>query len=161
MGAAKLPGQLTNRKEIGMDNSQSSRTRVKVVRWIGRVLSAIIFVIFGFVWISEVTGRIGLTSPPPGGLPPLSVADTIQFYSMGVMLIGLGIAWKWELAGGLITLIPAIIDAIINPRAFTVVLLIATPAILFLLCWWWSRSFKPMAESLARTDSTTSPPTNA
>ena len=161
MGGAKLPGHSTNRKGKAMDNSQSSHTRVKVVRWIGRVLSALIIVVFGFVWMSEVTGRLGWTSPPPGGLHPLSAVDAIQFYSMAVILIGLGIAWKYELAGSLITLIPIIVDGMLNPRALIVILFTAAPAILFLLCWWWNRSLRSTEKSIARTNSTAPPPTNA
>ncbi len=134
---------------------------VKVIRIVARALSALIILFFGFVFVGELASRIGLTPAPSGGLPPLSTVDAIQFYSMAVMFIGLGLAWKWELAGSLITLLPAIMDGILNPRALMVVLLIAAPAILFLVCWWRSPSPKVAENSVAKTDSTTSPPTNA
>ncbi len=144
-----------------MDGSSSSQSRVKVVRLVARVLSIVIILLFGIVFIPEFTGRIGLTAPPPGGLPPLSMVDAIQFYSMFVILIGLGIAWKWELVGSLITIIPMVIDGILNPRALMVVLVIAAPAILFLLCWWWSRSSRSAEARVSETDSTAPPPSDA
>ena len=145
-----------------MDNLKSLfDSRIRTIRWIARIYSVLVILLFGIFFIIELTGRIGLTSPPAGGLPPLSTADAIQFYSMGVMLIGLGMAWRWEMVGGSITLIPAIIDGVINPRAFIVVILIVAPAIVFLLCWWWTRSFRLTENRMAETNSTAPPPTNA
>jgi hypothetical protein len=63
-----------------------------------------------------------------------------------LMLIGLGIAWKWELVGALISLVGFIGAMILNPDMRTnpmMYLFYAVPAILFLLCWWRSKSLRP------------------
>jgi len=54
-----------------------------------------------------------------------------------LMLVGLGIAWKWELIGGVISLIGFIGVGILKPDAMKMPMLYLFPlaAILFLICW--------------------------
>jgi hypothetical protein len=65
---------------------------------------------------------------------------------MGViMLLGLGLAWKWELVGALLGLLGFIGVLMFNPGMLTkpLMYIIPTTAILFLLCWWSSKSHRP------------------
>jgi len=60
---------------------------------------------------------------------------------MVISLAGLGVAWKWELLGGAMTLGAVLIGAVVNWRAFvSLTALIPLAAILFLLSWWMSRT---------------------
>ena len=145
-----------------MDNPQStSQARVKRIRWFARIFGLLVILLLCIVFVPEFAGRLGLAPPPPGGLPSLSTADAIQFYSMAIILIGLVVGWKWELAGGVITLLPGIIDGFLNPRSVIFVSVIVAPGILFLVCWWWTRSFRMEEKAAERTDSTTPTSTNA
>lgn len=158
MGGAKLLGFVNNRMETHMDGSQSSsHSRVKVVRWIARVLSGVLILTFSFFFLAEEVFR---DSPRK---EPLSVNAIEQLVLMAVVLISYGFAWKKELLGGSIALLGFIGIGIINPRVLSVPIMYLVPltAVLFLLCWWWSRSFRLTEKSASKTDSTTSPPTNA
>jgi hypothetical protein len=58
------------------------------------------------------------------------------------MLIGLGLAWKWEFPGALISLVAFIGICIVNAHALreSTLYIVPTTAILFLVSWWSSRS---------------------
>ena len=134
---------------------------VKGIRAVARVLSVFIVLFWGFLFISEFTGRIGLTSPASGGFSPLSTIDALQFYSIPIILIGLCLAWKWELVGGFIAFPLAFFIVVLNPSALIPMSVIATTAVLFLICGWWSRFMRATQSSVALPDSTSAPPTNA
>jgi len=138
----------------------SSNPRLKILRWIARIYSAIIIFVLGFASVSELLGRLGLAPLPPQAAP-LSTVDAIQFSSFFVILIGFAIAWKWELVGGLIVVIPIAIDVTLNPSSLKLLIFVAPAAILFLLCWWWSRLLRFGEKIVTETNSTTAPPTNA
>lgn len=59
-----------------------------------------------------------------------------------LMIVGLGLAWKWELIGGLISLVGYIGVVILNPDVISMPLFYLFPltAILFLVCWFLSKS---------------------
>jgi hypothetical protein len=134
---------------------------VKGIRVVARVLSVLIVMFWGFLFISEFTGRVGLTPPPSGAFSPLSTVDALQFYSIPVILIGLCLAWKWELVGGFIALPLALFIVVLNPNAVIPMSVIATTAVLFLMCGWWSRVMRATQSRVALPDSTSTPPTNA
>jgi hypothetical protein len=60
---------------------------------------------------------------------------------MVISLVGLAVAWKWELTGATMTLVAVVIGAVINWRvlAFPITLIPLT-ACLFLLSWWMNRT---------------------
>ncbi len=107
---------------------------IKILRWILRVLSGLIIVFFLFMFIGET-----LFNPKPG--KPMSINEIIQLSVNGIGLIGLGLAWKWELMGGIIALVAFIVLAIINPIILKGPLLFIWPiiAILFIVLWALSR----------------------
>ena len=110
-------------KSTASSNSQS----IKVIRWIARVISLLMILLTLFFMIAE--GGVGA---------PLRIIVV-----MGVlMLVGLGLAWKWEFLGASISLVGFIGVMILNPdmRTKPAMYLYAVVAILFLLCWWQSKS---------------------
>ncbi|MCL4512334.1 MAG: hypothetical protein M1470_14935 [Bacteroidetes bacterium] len=131
-----------------MDSSQSSsHSKVKVVRWIARVLSGLLILTFSFFFLGEEVFR---DSPRK---EPLSANGIEQLVLMAVVLISYGFAWKKELLGGSIALLGFIGISIINPRVLSgpIMYLFPLTAILFLLCWWWSKSPRPAEKNVGQT----------
>ncbi|MDX2429672.1 MAG: hypothetical protein QNK35_01990 [Bacteroides sp.] len=106
----------------------------KELRWILRGFSGLIIVFFLFMFIGE-------TLDSESG-KPLTNNAILQLSVIGIGLIGLGLAWKWELTGGIIALIAFIGLAIINPDTLQPSLLFIYPgtAILFIMLWAISRN---------------------
>jgi hypothetical protein len=108
----------------------------KELWWTTRVLSGLIiaFSIFMFIGYRFF----------PGSREPatLSTSDIIGFSIVGIGFIALIVAWKWELIGGIISLIAFLGSAIIFP-----LILIPSPmyiwpatAVLFIVLWKKSRT---------------------
>ncbi len=106
----------------------------KELRWILRGLSGLIIAFFLLMFIGE-----SLNSESS---EPMSANSILQLSVMGIGLIGLGLAWKWELIGGIIALVTFIVLAIINPTVLQSSLLLIYPAtaILFIVLWAISRN---------------------
>ena len=102
---------------------------IKILRWILRVLSGIIILFLLFMFIGE---NFGSESGDP-----LTTNAIIQLSVTAIGLIGLGLAWKWELPGGIIALVAFIVLAIINPVILKAPLMYIWPiiAILFIVLW--------------------------
>jgi hypothetical protein len=118
------------RKE-GQDRSE--RHWITIIRWTARTVSLLFVLIgLGIVIVNQIFRYY-----------PRSEAVSVVPLVLGVvMFIGLGLAWKWELPGALIALIAFIGLSIVNPDLMTWLphYIVLTTAILFLLCWWLSRS---------------------
>ena len=101
-------------------------TSIKTFRWTLRVLSGIFILFFLFMFIGE--------SLDSESSEPMSANSILQLSVMGIGLIGLGLAWKWELTGGIIALAAYVGLAIINPDTlhFSLLLLYPATAILFM-----------------------------
>ena len=120
-----------------MPPSTNSRLTVAatVARWIARVLSALILLFWGFFIVAHAFGDEG------GASRPLNTNDYILFAMMAVWLVGLSVAWRWELTGGMMTLAGLLIAAVVNWRVLTFPgILIAVTAVLFLSSWWIRRT---------------------
>ena len=73
----------------------------------------------------------------------------------GVFLLGgLGLAWKWELIGALVSLIGFIGIGILSPDAMKMPMMYLFPltAILFLICWWLSKSQSSKMKNIGYDD---------
>jgi hypothetical protein len=99
----------------------------KELHWILRGLSGLF--IAGFV--------IGENSSSPLINNALTDNVILQLSVAGMGMIGLGVAWKWELIGGILALIASIGLIIINPSLLDYGLLLIWPitAILFIVLW--------------------------
>jgi hypothetical protein len=115
----------------------------KVMRWIARIISLLFILATLFFFMAEEVFRDHpRTVPLPIG--PLVMG--------ALLLVGLGLAWKWELVGALIALVGFIGVSIVNPDALTKAAwyIFAVPPILFLLCWWWSKSPRPAESNMSQ-----------
>ena len=106
----------------------------KELRWILRGLSGLFIAFFLLMFIGEnldsETGK------------PLTNNAILQLSVTGVGLIGLGLAWKWELIGGIIASATFIVLAIINPSVLESLIVAIWPltGILFIVLWALSRN---------------------
>jgi hypothetical protein len=124
------------------------------IRWIARiwgglVLLAALLIFGGYAWSWVTTGVADPHAvedyPPIENLPPLL---------MFVAALGLGIAWRWERLGGAITVASQLVTLPVLlvhwpiaerfPRyllaPYGTWLIVAIPGVLFLVCWWRSRT---------------------
>jgi hypothetical protein len=102
------------------------------VRWAARILSVPVLLVWGF---SIIVCAVGPVRSLPATLP-----DSVAYVAMIVALLALAVAWKWELAGSLLSLAGVAVGAAYNWRGLlfpgAVVPLVA---VLFLLSWWLNR----------------------
>jgi hypothetical protein len=118
---------------------------VKTIRWIARIWSVLVTVFIGMIFIDPFAGG-------PGPIAPL---DLFLLSLTGVAILGLWTAWRWELAGGIFTLamlfVREIAWVILKGRWLLGFLflwiLIAPPAILFLIAWRLERKAKQSPRS--------------
>ncbi|MGD0017290.1 MAG: hypothetical protein ABSC38_07230 [Verrucomicrobiia bacterium] len=113
-----------------------SRTE-KTVRWIARILSVLIILFWGLFITAPLVGSI--RGEHSSG--PLSMHDRMGLTLMFAWLLGLALAWKWELAGAALTLTAILIEAFFINWKVVMGLGMLPPitALLFLLCWWIGR----------------------
>lgn len=105
-----------------------------VTRWGARFLSALILLFWGFFIVANLVGDAERSSRP------LNTTDYIIMTTLGLALTGLGLAWKWELAGGLLTLGAVALCAVANWKVLVFPgTLIPVTACLFLFSWWLNR----------------------
>jgi hypothetical protein len=102
------------------------------VRWIARTWSILVF----------VAALVVIFTNPPGTKPVL-VADWFLLSLWGVAILGLLLAWRWQLVGAIITIATMFIRElawVILKGGWSVYILIVwlfvvAPAILFLVAW--------------------------
>ena len=110
---------------------------VNWIRWAVRILSLLF--VAGCLYIIIGESLEGRDRPDN---PPLTARALVELEIMVVSLLGLLLAWKWELAGGIVALAFYVLGGIINPgllRLYPV----AIAAILFLTCWSLGRLPRP------------------
>jgi hypothetical protein len=99
------------------------------LRWGARILSSVILLFWGWLLLAHVVGEEG------GDSRPLVIGDYVVLTATVVSLVGLAVAWKWELVGGILTLAATLIAAFVNWRVLTFpCVLIAIAGLLFLIC---------------------------
>ncbi len=71
----------------------------------------------------------------------MSADSIVQLVLFGIVLLGLGLAWKWELTGGIVAIVAFLGLANVNPGIgqFPLLFLYPGTAILFILLWAISR----------------------
>lgn len=108
---------------------------VIIIRWIARILSVFILLFWGYFIVAHLLAG-------PGHLPVIGLnQDSLLFSMMLLWLVGLGIAWRWELVGAAVTLATVLIAALMNPGAVGGPgVLPPITALLFLFCWCMSRA---------------------
>ena len=131
---------MTQKKDKKKNNLESPMVTKshKKLRWMLRGLSALIILFsllmfIGETYIEENSGN------------PLTKNAILQLSIAGIGLLGLGLAWKWELIGGVVSLVAFVVLAIINPIVLSMKLMYVWPlvAVLFIVLWRRSRSSSP------------------
>jgi len=123
-----------------MSTANAVPRSVKIIRWIARIWSILIFVV----------ALLEIFTPDPNATEPVPVADWFLLSLWGVAILGLLVAWRWELVGGIITIATMFIRELawvilkghwlVN---FLIVwLFVVPPAILFLVAWGLERKAK-------------------
>jgi hypothetical protein len=122
-----------DREEIAMEGGMW--VSASMTRWAARVLSAAILLFWGYFLVAELSGDAGR------GDRPLVISDYVILATLIVSLVGLAVAWKWELAGATITLGALAICAAVNWRVLVFPgTLLPIAALLFLFSWWQRRA---------------------
>ena len=111
-----------------------STNSYKELRWILRGLSGLII---GFSLMMFIGEYFFGESPSE----PLSKSSMIGLSIAGIGLLGLGLAWKWELLGGIIGLIPFFVLALMDPSILQSQLMFIWPltALLFIVYWFLNK----------------------
>ena len=105
----------------------------KIIRWIARIWSILVFV---FTLLRIIT-------PDPYATKPVPISDWFLLSLWGVAILGLLIAWRWELIGGIITIsimfVRELIWVVLKGDWWVNFLIfwsfVVPPAILFLVAW--------------------------
>lgn len=124
-------------KETDMNNfaNPAAAPIITGVRWSARILSGLIMLFWGFFLVASLVGDAARSSRP------LATGDYIILVTLVISLAGLGVAWKWEFIGAVVTLAATLIAAAVNWRVLVFPpALIPLAASLFLLCWWMNRT---------------------
>jgi len=108
-------------------------TTTRIIRWIARIWAILMFAFMLFMFIAHIV---------EDGVDPVlnfSARDSLMMISMVISVIGLALAWKWELLGG-IMILGGMAAFYLFDFAFSgsfprgpVFLIIAVPGVLFLL----------------------------
>jgi len=115
----------------------NSKTKpVMVIRWLARVLAVCLLVFFGAFFVEHVLEWFIRPFPQH---PPLRVCVGMALHFL--LLVGLLIALRWELAGSLMVIVTAF--AFLHDKTgsgFPLIFgLTALPVLLLLFCWWHDR----------------------
>lgn len=103
-----------------------------VARWTARILSVPVICVWAFFIIAYAIG-------PERSLPG-NASDFIAYVAMITTIIALAVAWRWELAGSILSLAAAAVAAAVHPHSFwSATIIMPINAFLFLLSWGLSR----------------------
>jgi hypothetical protein len=116
-----------------MTNENPASRPEKTIRWIARIWSILVFTI----------ALLRILTPDPYATEPVPALDWFLLSLLGASILGLLIAWRWELIGGIVTIATMLLreitwiilrgDWMISFLIFW--LFIVPPAILFLAAW--------------------------
>ncbi|MEI6697319.1 MAG: hypothetical protein WCO13_14790 [Bacteroidota bacterium] len=103
---------------------------LKILRWVARIISLPLIVFIGIqIFFPE--------SKRTQALPTIEQI-MIWFFPIGYF-VGLVISWKWDLIGGIISLIGLVATIVYRPDLFFMALVLAIPAVMFILYWYLSK----------------------
>jgi hypothetical protein len=110
---------------------------VVVARWVARISAAALVLFWGAFFLAHLAWFAD-----PQQLPPLRVFLLVGLHFL--MLVGLLVGWKWELAGALVALASSVpFFAAAAGRNFPLFALVtALPSVLWLYCVWQERRWR-------------------
>lgn len=102
------------------------------IRWLARILSSLIVLMFLLFIVAHL-----FVDEKNSSSSGLTTTEAYMFVAVGIMLLGLILAWKWEAAGGLLAIVGYTSFAILEGDffiawPFTICLI---SAVLFLISW--------------------------
>ncbi len=116
-----------------MSHSERVPRAARVMRWVARIWGALI----------TVAALIMVFTPDPYATEPISLRDGFLLSLWGVAILGLLLAWCWEVVGGIVTIATMVVrelawvvlygDWLVNFLIMWVV--VVPPAVLFLMSW--------------------------
>jgi hypothetical protein len=127
-----------------MNALKTSPRRIKVIRWIARIWSLLVFVIVMLI----------VFTPDPNVTEPVPLEDWFLLSLWGVALLGLLIAWRWELAGGILTI------AVMFVRELAWVVLKGPWLVNFLIVWLFLLPPAILFLVAGRAEGSVNPPTS-
>lgn len=102
---------------------------MKTLRIVAMITSAVIVAFALFMFIGE-----SMESAKRGTSEPMTFNTIMQLSLIGIGLLGLVLAWKWAITGGIISLLAFIAIFIVNPKALLLPMFIFPAiAILFII----------------------------
>src|SRR4030066_2020518 len=116
-----------------MSTAQALPRSVIIIRWIARIWSFLVFAV----------AILEIFVPDPNATEPVPLADWFLLSLWGVAILGVLVAWRWELVGGIITIASMFIRELVwiilkgqwLVNFLIVWLFVLPPAVLFLLAW--------------------------
>ncbi len=122
----------TNQLFTNLKLKEMKPTPIKIFRRTLRIMSAIFIMFFLLMFIGETFFQDEAFNPKP-----MSANSILQVLLFVFSMIGLVLAWKWELWGGVLTLVALAVLAIVNPNILNFPLLLIYPAtaLLFIVLW--------------------------
>lgn len=124
----KQGGNMTDRKRVAT-----------IIRWIARVWGSISLLFLIFMVGAPVIGAISGTSDG-AGFDSTQELISFLFFPISIML-GLGLAWKWDGLGGLITISGIVGFHILRPDLIFNPIIdgLAAPGIFFIIYWFMTK----------------------
>jgi hypothetical protein len=111
-----------------------------ILRWIARLIALALFLFWGLFFLEHISEWF--IQPYPQVPPPkVWVGHALHF----LILAGLLIGFRWELAGGLLTIIASFL--FFADKAPLFILPTIVPAILYLFCWHKDRGNRNLGET--------------
>ena len=106
---------------------------VSIVRWIARISGGLLLAFLLFMLIGHLFGDAN----GPNGMTFSSTADGLVFVLFPICpIIGLTLAYKWELAGGLLSVLAIVALLILRPELLRGPFIgFALPGILYIIHW--------------------------
>ena len=124
----------------GASDKEDRPTRI--LRRVARVWSLVIVVIGGVIFVGEILEWLGRD---PAMVQPYPWFENLMPLAMATAVLGLVIAWRWEVVGSVITIVSVLVVLVVfygviggRGRAPWIVLVIMTPVlipgVLYLVC---------------------------
>ncbi|MHC4086198.1 MAG: DUF7670 domain-containing protein [Planctomycetota bacterium] len=115
-----------------MISHEATNRICRYLRWTARILSLLYLAFFLFMLTAHLVSD-GM------GSSAFTVPERLGFLFIGVLFVGYLMAWKWETLGGAIGVLATIGFHLAVGGGVILLLIMAFPGVLFLLCWPLSR----------------------
>ncbi|BEP28051.1 DUF7670 domain-containing protein [Helicovermis profundi] len=129
--------------------TKTKYTAIKVtnlIRWTARILATVIITLALFMVIASIWNYLTTGKADPYAIENYPAIENLIPITLGLSIVGLGIAWRWEGIGGTITLVFQVLTFAVHhwlltprPYPYPLTIIISATGILFIVCWWLTR----------------------